>query len=228
MGFDLLFFSREEADRYKGAIGRKIDLAPSQILLNTSHTHTGPKVGSWIYDPPSDPLYLQQLEEAIVRAACQARDAAVDVTLWAGVTRTGLPLNRRLKQPDGEIAFAPNPDGPVCDALPVCLFKALDGQPVCLLFSVSCHPSTIGGFEISAEYPGVAMAQLDAHLGRTASLFLQGAGGDTKPRMVGQGRERWRAGNWDDVAAAGSMVARGGHRGARGRAGAGRARPACP
>ena len=77
MGFDLLFFSRDEVDRYKGAIGRKIDLMPSQILLNTSHNHVGPKVGTWLYDPPSDPFYLQALEHMIVDAACQARDAAV-------------------------------------------------------------------------------------------------------------------------------------------------------
>ena len=72
MAFDLLFFSRDEADRYKGAIGRKLDLLPSQILLNTSHTHTGPKVGTWCYTP-SDRLYLQFLEDAIVQAACEAQ-----------------------------------------------------------------------------------------------------------------------------------------------------------
>ena len=37
MGFDLLFFSRDEADRFKGAIGRRLDIRPSGILLNTSH-----------------------------------------------------------------------------------------------------------------------------------------------------------------------------------------------
>lgn len=72
MAFDLLFFSRDEADRFKGAIGRKIDLSPSQILLNTSHTHTGPKVGTWCYTP-SERLYLQFLEDAIVQAACEAQ-----------------------------------------------------------------------------------------------------------------------------------------------------------
>jgi hypothetical protein len=37
LGFDLLFFSRDEADRFKGAVSRKMDFAASQILLNTSH-----------------------------------------------------------------------------------------------------------------------------------------------------------------------------------------------
>ncbi len=208
MGFDLLFFSRDEADRYKGAIGRKIDLAPSQILLNTSHTHTGPKVGTWLYEPPSDPFYLQGLEYAIIDAACQARDAAVEVTIWAGVTRSALPMSRRVKLENGKVdrALRPNPDGPVCDALPICLLKDSDGTPVCLLFSVSCHPSTISGFEISAEYPGVAIERLDTYLGKPCSLFLQGTGGDAKPSVI-NGGERWRAGTWDDVTEAGTIVA---------------------
>ncbi len=209
MGFDLCFLGREDADRYKGAIGRKIDLAPKQILLNTSHTHVGPSVGTWAYADytPPDRLYLRELERAVVSAACQARDAAREITLWAGDTRSALPMSRRKKDENGKVFWAPNPDGAVCDTLPICLFKDLAGDPVCLLFSVSCHPSTIGGYEISADYPGVAMDQLDAYLGTVGSLFLQGTGGDAKACVIGKG-ERWRGGNWDDVTKAGAIVAR--------------------
>ena len=209
IGFDLLFFSRDEVDRFKGAIGRRVDLTPRQILLNTSHTHTGPKVGTWYYDPPSDPLYLEFLEASIVRAACEARDGAVEVTVRAGATRSALPMSRRLKLEDGTVdrQMRPNPDGAVCDTLPLCLLEDLSGSPVCLLFSVSCHPSTVHGFQISADFPGIAMERLDAHLGRHASLFLQGAGGDAKPSVIGKGESYWRSGTWEDVSEAGEMVA---------------------
>lgn len=147
MGFDLCFLGRDDADRYKGAIGRKIDLSPRQILFNTSHTHTGPAVGRWAYADytPPNKLYLDELELKVVTAACQARDAACEVTMWAGTTCSALPMNRRKKSADGSIDFALNPDGVVCDSLPICLFKNLAGKPVSLLFSVSCHPSTVGG-----------------------------------------------------------------------------------
>ena len=209
MGFDLCFFSRDEVDRFKGAIGRKIDLAPRQVLLNTSHNHVGPKVGTWQYDPPSDPVYIQAMEYAIVDAALQARDSLVDVTVWAGATRSTVPMSRRLKLANGKVArpFRPSPDGEVCDTLPVCLFKTPTGEPLCLLFSVSCHPSTVHGFEISADYPGVAMDQIDHFLGTTASLFLQGAGGDAKPSVIAAGDTEWRRGTWDDVDEIGTTVA---------------------
>jgi neutral ceramidase len=210
MGLDLLFFSREEADRFKGAIGRRLDLAPSQILLNTSHTHTGPKVGTWSYDPPSDPLYLQELEHAILEVACNAHDAAVEATLWAGCARTTLPISRRLVLPGGKVSWGPEPMGEVCNIVPICLFRDKGGRPISLVFSVSCHPSIMSGYQISAEYPGVAMGVLDASLGRVASLFLQGAGGDAKPRVTAEidtDPPRFRTGTWEDVRVAGTMVA---------------------
>lgn len=208
MGFDLLFFSRDEADRFKGAIGRYLDLRPSEILLNTSHSHAGPKVGTWLYDPPSDLFYLQELEYGLVEAARSAKASAVEATLHAGMTKSALPLNRRAYLSDGKVdrTMRPNPDMPVCDALPVCLVKSKGGEPVCLLFSVSCHPSTISTPEISAEWPGVAMRLLDEHLGKTASLFLQGTGGDAKPSVM-NGGNRFRPGKWEDVEISGKMVA---------------------
>lgn len=210
LSFDLCFLGREEADRFKGAIGREIDLSPRQVLLNTSHNHVGPSVGRWAwadYTPPDQP-YLRQLEKAVVEAACRAREAAREVTVWAGATRSRLPMNRRRKTDDGAVLLAPNPGGEVYDLLPLCLFKDVRGAPVCLLFSVSCHPVVTSGFMISAEYPGVTADRLDAYLGAQASMFLQGVGGDANPSVVGDSKEDWRTGTWEDVQKAGEMVSR--------------------
>ena len=85
LGFDLLFFGREDADRYKDAIGSKLDLSPGEILLNTSHTHCGPMVGTtWAYATHglgiAERSYADELEQAIVQAALAAGMTAVGVT----------------------------------------------------------------------------------------------------------------------------------------------------
>src|SRR5688572_20737081 len=49
IGCDLLFFERRDIDRFKGAIGRRLALAPSQILFNVSHNHAGPRLTGWAY-----------------------------------------------------------------------------------------------------------------------------------------------------------------------------------
>jgi hypothetical protein len=209
MGFDLCFLGRADADRFKGAIGRKIDISPRQILMNSSHNHVSPSVGTWYYGKYKSPerFYMNELEQATVRAVCQARQSMREVTMWAGTTRSSLPMNRRRKNENGQIENRPNPDGLVYDRLPICLFKDKAGKPVCLLFSVSTHASMIGGFEISAEYPGVAMRVLDEHLGTVGSLFLQGVAGDSKPCVIGKGVDRWRPGTWELMEKAGNIVA---------------------
>ena len=209
MAFDLCFLGREEADRFKGAIGRTMDLLPRQILMNTSHNHVGPAVGTWYsagYTCP-DRAYLDALERATVRAAHEARAAVRDATLWAGVTTSALPMNRRRRNEHGEIENRPNPGGQVYDKLPVCLIRDGAGRPLCLLFSVSAHSSMMTGFQISAEYPGAAMHALDTQLGATVSLFLQGVGGDAKPAVIGRGVDRWQPGTWALMEEAGQMVA---------------------
>ena len=209
MGLDLCLMGRPLADRLKGAIGRVIDLSPRQILLNASHNHMAPSTGTWYsagYTPP-DRLYRDALERAAVRAAREARDALREATLWAGATRTDLPLSRRKPDGRGGVIWAPYPEGITYDRVPVCLFRDPAGKPICLLFSISTHPSMIGGHEISAEYPGAAMRMLDAHLGTAASLFLQGMAGDSKPAVIGVGRDSWGKSDWAGMERAGAMVA---------------------
>lgn len=189
---DLCFVSREDADRFKGVLGRELGLLSRQILINASHTHAGPAVGTYVdlyYAPPLRD-YLATIEAAVVQAAGDARAGRKEVTLRAGMGKTTIPLNRRGPR-GGEIANAPNPDGPILDSLPVCLFEDEGGKPVALLFAASTHPVCVPGRLVSADYPGAATARLDEHFGTACSMFLQGAGGDSRPRVLGEGRESW-------------------------------------
>ena len=42
MAYDLCFIGRADADQFNGAIGRRLNLSPMQILMNTSHNHVAP------------------------------------------------------------------------------------------------------------------------------------------------------------------------------------------
>ncbi|MBM4082759.1 MAG: hypothetical protein FJ278_23840, partial [Planctomycetes bacterium] len=110
MGFDLCFVGRADSDRMKAAIGKKLGLAPKQILLNASHNHVGPMVGTW-YDAHPSPAYLKLLDEAVLKAAVQAKEKAREVTAWAGATKSAVPMNRRRKDERGVVENRPNPGG---------------------------------------------------------------------------------------------------------------------
>ena len=206
--FDMCFIGREDSDRFKGALGRVFGMTPGQIVLASSHSHVGPASGYWAYGDylPPEQLYLRELEAAVVGAAVAANERARKVTVWAGTGRSSVPMSRRRRMPNGRFENRPNPDGIVCDALPVCLFKGEGGRPVACLFSTSAHPSIVGGTAISAEYPGMATNRVDDHLGAACSMFLQGCGGDAKTSVAGAGRDTWLSNDWDVVTRVGTML----------------------
>jgi hypothetical protein len=149
LAYDLCFFGLAEADRFRGALGRAYGMPLRQVLLNFSHTHVGPRTATWGYAgfEVSETLYMDELEAATLRAARAAIDGARDVRIEAGRTETRLPVSRRKPDGKGGVEWRPYPEGRVCHSLPVCLMRDTSGQPICLLYSVACHPSTIGGSE---------------------------------------------------------------------------------
>ena len=209
ISFDLCFLGRDDSDRMKSIIGRELDLLPRQILLTATHSHVSPAVGQWHsagFRRP-DLLYLRALENATLDAARNARETARDATLWVGSGNSRLPMCRRLWA-NGVMENAPNPQGFVDDSLNVCLVKDEGDKPLALLFAVAAHPSIVRGFEISAEFPGVACDRLDDYLDSEASLFLQGAGGDSKPSTIAASNGQWKwDASWSETQETGNVLA---------------------
>lgn len=208
LAFDLLFLGEAEVAQFREVISAELGLEARQVLMNTSHSHAGPRIGTWAWAgyTPSETAYIARVQAAMLQAAKAARDGAREVTIHAGATTSAIPMSRRKIDERGRAQWAPSPAGRVCRHLPYCLLEDEQGRPVCLLFSISCHPSMIGDWEVSAEYPGAACRYLDEHLGAECSLFLQGTGGDAKPSLVGDG-EGWRSGTWEEVEQVGRQAA---------------------
>lgn len=190
LAFDLCFVAREDTERWRGMLARMLGLEPRQLLFTATHTHAGPAVGIYLdlmwEAPPRS--YLAELDAAVLLASQEARRLAVEVTLSTTTTRSVLPVNRRKRTASG-LVNAPNPDGPVFDRVPIVLIRTLEDEPVCLLFSMATHPVCFGRPEVSADYPGVAMNQLDKSLGKACSMFILGPAGDSRPRTLMKGHE---------------------------------------
>lgn len=207
LSFDLLFFEQKEVDRIKGAIGLASGFRNSQILINTTHTHTGPRITRWAYSGAPDSDYVDRLVVAAVEVANEALAGTRDVTFESGVGQTSLPVSRRMRDEQGKARWFPNFEEPTYREVPFCAFRDDSGSVVSLIFSAACHPSMIYEFAISAEYPGVAMEQLNAHFGMEGAIFLQGAAGDTKPRPVADPEKGWVAGTWEQMETVGRELA---------------------
>ena len=200
-------------------------LEPCQILLNCSHTHAGPMTWPRIHTEETpdrkkvypDEKYIQHLVENIVTAIGKALgDLRPARASWGmGETRIGICRRARdvsvyRRRPSGRhgiYANYPNPDREVDRACPVISLADEQDRPIALVFGASCHPTTMShdNYLVSAEYPGVARRILEEQYGVPA-LFLQGIGGDVKPRRVA-GETAFRSGSYEDVEAVGAELA---------------------
>jgi len=166
-------------------LGEAVGCPPDNVMLNASHTHGGPKVAD---------RYRDWLYERVLMTTREAADSISEGTLWHGEGKTRLPMNRRLER-DGQVANAPNPEGPVDDRMQLLVLRKPGGEVAAVGMKVSCHPVATGAQHlITADYPGAWRAAFSKAFGDSKVLpfFLQGAGADARPRHVADG-DRWRA-----------------------------------
>ena len=102
----------------------------------------------------------------------------------------------------------PNPVRDIDKTVIVVKFVDEDEQPIALVFSAPCHPTTLNfsNYLVSAEYPAVTRQLLEEDMNGAPALFLLGMAGDIKPRRVA-GEKRFRGGTFEDVEAVGTELA---------------------
>ncbi|MBI5691603.1 MAG: neutral/alkaline non-lysosomal ceramidase N-terminal domain-containing protein [Verrucomicrobia bacterium] len=174
--------------------GRRYGLKPQEILLNASHTHSGPEVApdrmilERVFRQSAKPqdvaavnAYEVFLKDTVVALIGESLSSLAPATLEFSQARAGFAMNRRRPEPKGGFSNNPNPAGPVDHDVPVLKVSGADRKIRALLFGYACHNTTLGGSLVSGDYAGHAQRDLQlAYPGATA-LFLTGCGGDQNP-----------------------------------------------
>jgi neutral ceramidase len=170
-------------------------LERARLLLNSSHTHTGPVIGSNLrimYDldaQNSDAIaaYTKRLTDILVNVVGGALQDLSPASISYGNGSTGFAVNRREFTPNG-VRIGVNPNGPVDHSVPVLRVAKADGSLKAVLFGYACHNTTMTGehYVLSGDYAGEAQANLEkAHPGTTA-MFLMLCGADQNPNPRGK------------------------------------------
>lgn len=169
---DLCLIATEQARVVRQAIAGRTPLAPEQILVGCTHTHSGPDTGLAALiagrEPPTAvSRLLDQLVETGVRAVESARPARAG---WA-CAETEIGRNRRIE------------GGPIDSRVLILRVCEEKGAPLAVLFHHGCHGTVLGhdNLELSADWPGVAASALARETGAIA-LFLLGSHADIDPR----------------------------------------------
>jgi len=187
---DLIAWARARCDKPRATIAAETGIPPEHILINCSHTHSGPYTDESIdLSGALDEAYLAGVTDAISEAARQAAADLRPVAVGAArTTLAGVGRNRRLRRPDGsainvwlateeERASLPLA-GPNDDDLLAWVFFG-EGSPIATLWNYTMHVNAHFGTSFSADYPGRVAASLREEFGAEFfSLFLPGTCGD--------------------------------------------------
>ena len=185
---DLVAFSKVVSGRIRDGLQSKMGLSRAQIILNSSHTHSGPVLSEALSDIyPMDDFQKQQVEQytdwlagQIVALGQKAQKDAETVTIYSqnGVVR--FQVNRRHnveKNVTAQTALS----GPNDFAVPVLKITDKKGKIKALAFGYACHPTVLDLYQWSGDYAGFAQIELEKKYREATALFFQGAGADMNP-----------------------------------------------
>lgn len=185
---DLLGIPKDLSDRIRERLEAAHGLDKSQIILNSSHTHSAPVLShslSDIYPMEARHLeavkkYSDELVEQIVMLVGESleRLEPADVFAQNGVAR--FQVNRRNNSAQ-HLERLTELSGPMDPAVPVLKVVNRSGDLMAVAFGYACHPTVLGDYEWSGDYPGFAQMELEKLYPGTTALFFQGAGADQNP-----------------------------------------------
>ncbi|MDF2713918.1 MAG: hypothetical protein K0R28_843 [Paenibacillus sp.] len=177
---DLLWWGSDRMPHIKTMLREKWGLEPESIVLNGTHSHSGPQT-SFLFHRllgKADAEYVNFLERKLVEAIAAAEANAEPVTIERGSASSYIGVQRR-KYGEGRILGGPNTEGPMDPEVSVVRFRSGSGGTKAVVVHYACHPVTTSENYVSSEFSGKAMETLEQSLGGDAVyLFLQGACGD--------------------------------------------------
>lgn len=188
---DLVGIDRKTSQSICESIQKSLGLERSQVALATSHTHSGPVVGTnllamYSLDEVNQKLvqeYTSFLIDSVVSVAKEAKANLAPAVLKSGEGQATFAVNRRNNR-EADVPMlreAGSLVGPVDHDVPVLSVRTSDGKLKAILFGYACHATVLSGMEWCGDWPGFAQAELEKNHPGTVALFWAGCGADQNP-----------------------------------------------
>ena len=189
---DILGYSRTMADTLERRLQERYGLSQDQVILGSSHNHSGPMVGDLLHlyfdleaaEEQAVARYTAQLLERIVDVVGQALADLAPAELSMGFGLAGFGVNRRRARGADTLRRPQAVDHDV----PVLAVRVPGGALRAILFGYACHTTAVYDYRINGDYAGYAQSSLEAAFPGATAVFAAGCGGDINPLP------RWREG----------------------------------
>ena len=191
LSLDLVGIGAEVSNAICRSLMKNHGLDRSQILINSSHTHTGPVVGNnlrtmyFLSDEANQKIddYTERLVAKVADCGRRALDSFEPARLFFGTGQSQFGVNRR-NNPEmlvPKLRFEGQLKGPVDYSVPVLRVINSDDQTIGILFGYACHATTLSDFQWSGDYPGYAQSFLEGRYPGAMAQFMAGCGADINP-----------------------------------------------
>lgn len=185
---DIVGIPKPLSDDIRSQLESKFHLDRSQIVINASHTHTGPVLTNALTDiyPVNDDQqqkideYTNQLGKKIVKLAGEALHSMQPVDVYAGNGVTRFQVNRRNND-EATLSRQTELKGPNDYSVPVIKVVNKSGKLLAIAFGYACHNTVLSGYKFSGDYAGFAQLELEALYPGVTAMFTQGCGADQNP-----------------------------------------------
>ncbi len=198
VSIDNVGISGESGRRLAEEIQRRHGISREHIVFCTTHTHSGPDLGSQLSNIFATPLtvpeqdaarrYVKKLESGIVEAVDLAVKDLSPAELHYGSGTATFAANRRVLTDGKWTGFGVQDDGPVDHSVPVLRIRSESGSVRGVVFNYACHCTTVGGdyYQINADWAGYAATGLEEAFPGAVALCTIGCGADANPNPRGR------------------------------------------
>jgi neutral ceramidase len=191
ISLDLVGIDRQTSQQICERLMKAHGLSRSQIAVATSHTHSGPVVGTNLLTMYAlDEQNLQRIEnythfliESVERAAANAMASRAPARLQAGEGTATFAVNRRNNR-EAEIQMLRDTGqlvGPVDHTVPVLAVREPAGKLRAVVFGYACHATVLSGLQWCGDWPGFAQLEIEKNHPGAIAVFWAGCGADQNP-----------------------------------------------
>jgi neutral ceramidase len=195
VALDLISTTRELVDGARKEIDRTTGVRSENVMISATHAHTGPILATTAsrdaaLGGSSEIVnhYNADLQKKIAQSVKEAEAHLAPARLsWGIGEEEHLSYNRRFFMKDGSVGWNPGklnpnilkPAGPIDPEVSVLYIDSVDKKPIATYVNFAMHLDTVGGVQISADYPYTLSRLLAEYKGlEMITLFANGCCGN--------------------------------------------------
>jgi len=195
VALDLISTKRDFVEAARQEIEQTTGIPGDHVMISATHAHTGPvlsgrstRTNDLGGKRTSAQEYTASLPNRIAESVQAAHGRLVPAKVAAGLGHEDqLSFNRRFHMKDGTVGWNPGklnpniirPVGPIDPDVPVVYLETRKGRSIATYVNFTMHLDTVGGLQISADYPYTISRLLADFKGpEMLTVFTIGTAGD--------------------------------------------------